>query len=193
MANDLGLKIDGVDKLLDVMDAIEKDMESANIEAVRAGLKQFIRGARSRIKSSTTGKKGKKIHQSHPPGNLKKSIKGKILKPKNPDFVVGIVGPEVGKKAKHDGFYGPFVEKGHRNVKVIGQHADRRYKKRIVMVNTLEYGGSDTPPHEFMRPTQDEDKGKIDKAMAEKYYQALERKSRKGKTVTAIDNIIEGD
>jgi HK97 gp10 family phage protein len=160
---DFGLRIDGVDALLKVMDGIEKDMTAANIQAVRAGARQFIKGAKARCPVGEKAREGGKY--PHQPGNLKKSIKGKMLKQKYPGQAVAIVGPEVGPKAKHDGYYGYFVEKGT----------------------------SKTDPQPFMRKTEDEDKQKVDNVMAIEYQKAIEGKLEKGKALDALGDIIEGD
>jgi len=162
MAN-FGLKIDGVDALLKVMDGIEQDMIAANIQAVRAGARQFIKGAKKRCPVGKEAREGGRY--PHQPGNLKKSIKGKVLKVRNPGQAVAIVGPETGKRAKHDGFYGYWVE----------------------------YGTSTAMPHPFMRPTEDEDKEKVNNVMALEYKKAIEGKFEKGKALEALGDIIEGD
>ncbi len=160
---DFGLKIDGVDALLKVMDGIESDMTSANVQATRAGARQFIKGAKERCPVGTQAREGGLY--PHQPGNLKKSIKGKMLKQKYPGQAVAIVGPETGKRAKHDGYYGIWVEKGT----------------------------SKTSPNPFMRETEDEDGSKINNAMAEEYKKAIEGKFEKGKALDALGDIIEGD
>jgi HK97 gp10 family phage protein len=160
---DFGLKIDGVNELLKVMDGIEKDMEAANIQATRAGARQFIKGAKSRCPVGTKAREGGSY--PHQPGNLRKSIKGKILKPKNPGQVAAICGPEVGPKAKNDGYYGYWVE----------------------------YGTNTAAPNPFMRKTEDEDKQKVDNVMALEYKKALDGKLEKGKALEALEELIEGD
>jgi HK97 gp10 family phage protein len=160
---DFGLKIDGIDALLKVMNGIEQDMAAANIQAVRAGARQFIKGAKKRCPVGEQAREGGQY--PHQPGNLKKSIKGKVLKVRNPGQAVAIVGPETGKRAKHDGYYGIWVEKGT----------------------------SKTNPQPFMRKTEDEDKQLINDKMALEYKKAIDRKMDKGKALQAIGDIIEGD
>jgi len=160
---DFGLKIDGIDALLKVMNGIEQDMTAANIQAVRAGARQFIKGAKKRCPVGKEAREGGQY--PHERGNLKKSIKGKTLKARNPGQAVAIVGPETGKRAKHDGYYGMWVEKGT----------------------------SKTNPQPFMRKTEDEDKQLINDKMALEYKKAIDRKMDKGKTLQAIGDIIEGD
>ena len=160
---DFGLGIAGVDALLKVMDGIEKDMESANIQATRAGARQFIKGAKKRCPVGKEAREGGQY--PHQPGNLKKSIKGKALKPKYSGQAMALVGPETGKRAKYDGYYGIWVEKGT----------------------------SKTQPNPFMRRTEDEDKQLINNAMALEYKKAIDQKMDKGKALEAIGDIIEGD
>lgn len=157
---DFGLKIDGVDALLKVMDAIEADMESANGYAVVAGARVIQKEAKNLVPVKT--------------GNLKKSIKIKLLKPKEKGQRLAIIGPASGKREPNDGYYGKWVEEGHK-------------------IARIEYGDSKTKAHPFMRPAYDNKIGEAQQKMAETYQKAIDRKFDKGKTIDALGDIIEGD
>lgn len=122
---ELGLGITGVDVVLRVMDAIESDMEDANGVAVVAGGRVIQKEAQSLVKVRKGGPKRTYLGTYRLPANLKKSIKIKLLKARNSGQRAAIVGPAVGKRQSHDGFYGVFVEDTHYNSKP-GQYLKRR-------------------------------------------------------------------
>ena len=186
---ELGLRIDGVNELLKVMDAIEKDMMAANGAAVVAGARVVQKEARLR---APVGEREKKTYLGthRKPGILQKSIKIKLLKPKEPGQRVALVGPAIGKKESHDGFYGVWVEKGHKIVKKSGTYFSKWRKLNRTLIK-YEYGGSDAAPHPFMRPAFDTKQEEAQQKMAEVYQQAIDRKFDKGKTIDALEDLIE--
>jgi HK97 gp10 family phage protein len=189
---DFGLKIDGVDALLKVMNGIEKDMETANGQAVVAGARVIQKEAKERCPVGLT--------KDDPVKMLKKTIKIKLLKPKFPGQRIAIVGPRVGKKANPDGYYGKWVEEGHKIVHATGSHISkwRNYKGKNISIKEYtviktEFGDSKTQPKPFMRPAFDNKKNQAQMVMAIEYQKAINGKLEKGKTLDAIGDIIEGD
>jgi HK97 gp10 family phage protein len=189
---DFGLKIDGIDALLKVMDGIEKDMESANGRATLAGARVIMREARRLCPASD------KPHKTYmgtyrEPGNLKKSIKVKVLKAKEPGIRLALVGPAVGKREPHDGFYGVFVEQGHHTTRIRVSYTKNWKHKGLKRYYKWEYGDSKTQPRPFMRPAFDHKKDEARRVMAIEYQKAIEQKMDKGKALDALGDIIEGD
>jgi HK97 gp10 family phage protein len=194
---EFGLKIDGVDALLKVMDGIEQDMESANGQATLAGARVIQKEAKARCPVGDEPKTGKYPHQ---PGNLRRSIKIKLTKPQYPGQRLALIGPAVGKKEKFDGFYGKWVEEGHTKVHATGSHISkwRMYKGQNVSITEYtaiktEFGDSKTKAKPFLRPAYDEKINEAQKFMTIEYQKAIEQKMDKGKTLDALSDIIEGD
>ncbi len=69
----------------------------------------LIRGGKSLRGGMTTRK--------YSSGNLKKSIRIGILKRKNKGLVIASIYPDMGRKARFDGFYGRFVDQGTKKMK----------------------------------------------------------------------------
>jgi len=191
--SELGLKLDGIDELLKVMHAIEKDMEAANGRAVLAGGRVIQKEAKARAPVRDGGPKKTYLGTYREPENLKKSIKVKVLKPKEPGRRLALVGPAVGRREAHDGFYGDWVEKGHRIARFVGKTPDKRYRNYVRMVRRYEFGDSKTQPRPFMRPAFDAKAQEAQRKMVEVYKKVIDRKWEKGKTIEAIGDIIEGD
>jgi HK97 gp10 family phage protein len=188
---EFGLRIDGVTELLKVMDAIEKDIEAANGAAVVAGARVIQREARRLCPEGTKPVKTY-LGTYRQPGNLKKSIKIKLLKAKEEGQRVAIVGPATGKRERNDGFYGRFVEEGHRTQRRRVSYSKNWKYKGEKIYQKWEYGDSKTAPRPFLRPAFDSKIGDAKQKMSEVYRQALDGKLQKGKLVEAIGDIIEG-
>lgn len=168
----MGMKLEGLDILAKSINAIEKNTKKAVKKAVAVGSKVIVRAARAKIKDS---KKPKMTYLGtyRQPGNLRKSIKIKMLKVKYPDTQTAIVGPSVGKREKNDGWYGRLVEEGHKTAKATGTYWSKRKKKTMIK---WEYGGTDVEAHPFMRPAYDENINAANRKMAEVFKDAIEGK-----------------
>ena len=162
----LGIELRGLEDLEKAIDAMEKDFEKALVIATRKGCRVIQQGAKRRcppINKPSKGKPGGKY--PHPPYNLKKSIKYKILKQRSPSRVAGIVGPATGRKQKYDGYYGYFVEKGTSHSK----------------------------PQPFLRPALDEDGPQAQRVIAETYKQALAGRLQEGHLAKFIEDELFGE
>ena len=94
-----GIAIDGLDELAHIFDAVGP-REARNLN------RATIHGI-----ASVTAKEAK-AKAPKDSGTLKKAIKAKRRKPKDPDKPFSDVMVESGKDAKYDGFYWHFVEYG---------------------------------------------------------------------------------
>lgn len=158
----LGLELRGLEDLEKAIDAMEKDFEKALVIATRKGCQVIQKGAKRRCPVSPKGKIGR---YAHAPGTLKKSIKYKILRQRNPARIAGLVGPAVGRKQKYDGYYGYWVEKGTSHSK----------------------------PQPFLRPALDEDGPQAQRVIAETYKQALAGRLQEGHLAKFIEDELFGE
>lgn len=170
---DMGLI--GLGDLTDFLETCDKNEEKLLKKATVAGGRIILRAAKtncSRFKYSPSYDKKKTYLGTYRAiGNLKKSIKLRVLKPKEHGKQLVLIGPEVGKKSKNDGWYGRLVETEHKTVKG---------RQRVVYTKTWKYkgekmyqrwenGDSKTEAHPFMRPAYDENKEKAYQEIARVY------------------------
>jgi phage protein, HK97 gp10 family len=106
LADVFGMGLLGLDVLDDFLDTCDKNEAKLLRKATVAGSRVILKAAKANCPVSVDG------NYNHPKGNLKKSLKVKPVKPKVSGKQLVLVGPEVGKKAKNDGYYGRFVENG---------------------------------------------------------------------------------
>jgi len=158
----LGLELRGLEDLEKAIDKMEKDFEKALVIATRKGCRVIQRGAKRRCPVSSKGQTGR---YTHAPGTLKKSIKYKILRQRSPSHIGGLVGPATGRKQKHDGYYGYWVEKGT-------VHSE---------------------PQPFLRPALDEDGPQAQREIAETYKQALAGRLQEGHLAKFIEDELFGE
>jgi HK97 gp10 family phage protein len=114
----LGLDLKGLDMLEKALEIREKSTMAALKPAVKAGGRIILKATKDECPVSVDG------NFNHPSGNLKKSEKMKLLKPKKPGQLTALIGETVGKKAKNDGWYSRLVELGTSKTKPNG------YKRR---------------------------------------------------------------
>ena len=94
-----GIKIDGLPELGHILDAIGiKEARNLNRATIHAIAARTAKDAKSKVPKDT--------------GTLKKAIKAKRRKPKNPDKPFSDVMVEHGKDAKNDAWYWHFIEYG---------------------------------------------------------------------------------
>lgn len=134
--------IEGLDDLIKGFEQINKNTEKALKKAAAKGARVVLRAAKAKCPVSDQA-------YGHDPGNLRKSLKARVLRPKYPGVVTALVGPETGKKAKYDGWYGRLVENG--TVKMA--------------------------PQPFLRPAYDEKQEEAYKEMAKVFDDLLEGKA----------------
>ncbi len=175
----LGLELRGLEDLEKAIDAMEKDFEKALVIATRKGCQVIQRGAKRRCPVSPKGQTGR---YAHAPGTLKKSIKYKILRQRSPAQITGLVGPAVGRKEKYDGYYGYFVEKGHRIS-----------RKALTKREREQFTGSFVKPQPFLRPALDEDGPQAQRVIAETYKQALAGRLQEGHLAKFIEDELFGE
>jgi HK97 gp10 family phage protein len=178
----LGLELRGLEDLEKAIDAMEKDFEKALIIATRKGCQVIQRGAKRRCPPIGKPSKGKTGRYAHAPYNLKKSIKYKILRQRSPARIAGLVGPAVGRKQKYDGYYGYFVEKGHRIS-----------RKALTKREREQFTGSFVKPQPFLRPALDEDGPQAQRVIAETYKQALAGRLQEGHLAKFIEDELFGE
>jgi HK97 gp10 family phage protein len=138
---DLTVKIEGLESLQKAFSLLPQRVAvKAASKAVRAGANVILKAARMKVPVDT--------------GNLKKSIAVKVLnKRRDAMQVAAIIGPRVvnrRSKAKHDGFYGFFVEYGTKKVR----------------------------SQPFMRPAYDENKVAAQQAIMDIVGEAIEREAQ---------------
>lgn len=134
--------IEGLDDLIKGFQQIDKNTEKALKKAVGKGARVVLRAAKAKCPVGDEA-------YNHQPGNLRRSLKAKVLKPKYPGVVTALIGPEKGKKVKNDGWYGRLVE----------------------------YGTVKMAPQPFLRPAYDEKKNEAYKEMALVFDELLEGKA----------------
>jgi HK97 gp10 family phage protein len=106
MAGMFDMSVIGLEALTDFMDVCDKNEAKLVRKATVAGARIVLKAAKANCPVSVDG------NYNHPKGNLKKSLKMRVLKPVEKGKRLVLIGPEVGKKAKHDGWYGSLVENG---------------------------------------------------------------------------------
>jgi HK97 gp10 family phage protein len=111
MAELFDMSLVGLDTLTEFMNDCAKNEDKLVRKATVAGARVILKDAKARCPVSTDG------NYDHEKGNLKKSLKMRVLKPVEKGKRLALIGPEVGKKAKHDGWYGPLVENGTSKTK----------------------------------------------------------------------------
>ena len=106
--------VEGIDALAGAVETIKRNEAKLLRVSTVAGARIILKAAKEKCPVSTDGHHsrtgGKVVY--YPPGNLKKSIKMKVLKPVTGGIQSILIGPVVGKREKHDGWYGRLVEKG---------------------------------------------------------------------------------
>jgi HK97 gp10 family phage protein len=175
----LGIELRGLEDLEKAIDAMEKDFEKALVIATRKGCQVIQKGAKRRCPVSPKGQTGR---YAHAPGTLKKSIKYKILRQRSPARIAGLVGPAVGRKEKYDGYYGYFVEKGHRIS-----------RKALTKREREQFTGPFVEPQPFLRPALDEDGPQAQRVIAETYKQALAGRLQEGHLAKFIEDELFGE
>jgi HK97 gp10 family phage protein len=135
MAGMFDMSLVGLEALSDFMGACDKNEAKLVKKATISGGRVILKAAKDNCPVSQDG------NFSHLKGNLKKSLKMKPLKPIEKGKQLVVIGPEVGKKAKNDGWYGRLVENGT----------------------------SKTAPEAFLRPAADEKQGAAYQKAAEVY------------------------
>jgi len=148
------INILGLNDLSEFFERCNENEEKLLRKATVAGGRIILRAAKANCKKF-----------KHPTGNLEKSLRLKVLRPKEKGKQAILIGPEVGLKAKYDGYYGRMVEKGHRIVGK-GQALTTKAAK-------AEFGGSKTEPEEFLRPAYDENAEKAYAKIAEVYNDGI--------------------
>lgn len=143
---DFGQIIKGLDVLDDSVQAIQKNNRKLIRKATIAGARVILKKAKSNCPVSVEGHYVKVLKKRLPPGNLRKSLKMLALKQKYPDKQLVLVGPNTGKKAKYDGWYGRLVENGT----------------------------SKTAPEPFLRPAYDEGGNEATEKMVEVFHEGLD-------------------
>lgn len=159
---DLNMGLKGLNTLKKSLDVLKKNNTKALKKGVAAGIKHGIKKMKQNCPVSADG------NFKHPPGNLRRSIAGKVLKQKYPDSLMGIMGPRTGKNQKYDGWYGRLVEYGH-----------------------TAPNGTKVDPQPFMRQTEAEIKDEVQRVMAQAYKQALI--DNKSATISEVADTIIGD
>jgi len=106
MAGMFDMSLVGLEAITDFMDACEKNDAKLLRKSTLSGGRIILKAAKEACPVSQDG------NFDHESGNLKKSLKIKPLKPKEKGQQLVVIGPEVGPKAKHNGWYGHFVENG---------------------------------------------------------------------------------
>jgi HK97 gp10 family phage protein len=141
--------VEGIDALAGAVEAIKKNEAKLLRVSTVAGVRVILKAAKEKCPVSVdghhsyTGGKGKPVY--YPPGNLRRSIKMKVLKPAFEGVQAVLIGPVQGRREKHDGWYGRLVEQG-----------------------TSKMG-----PQPFMRPAFDENIERAYQVVAVKYTEGL--------------------
>jgi HK97 gp10 family phage protein len=135
MAGMFDMSVIGLEVLTDFMDVCDKNEAKLVRKATVAGARVILKAAKANCPVSADG------NYNHEKGNLKKSLKMRVLKPVEKGKQLVLVGPETGKKAKNDGWYARFVENGT----------------------------SHSEPKPFIRPAMDENQEKAYQEMARVY------------------------
>lgn len=136
MPNMFGAELFGLGDLTEFLEACDKNEEKLLRKSTLAGGRIILRSMREKCPVSKDG------NYNHEPGNGKKSLKMKALKPLVKGKQLVIIGPEVGKKAKHDGWYLRLVENGTSHSApepfarpAYDENADRAYVKLAEVYN----------------------------------------------------------
>jgi HK97 gp10 family phage protein len=151
------LKIEGLDLFIDMIEAHQKNIKYAIRQATRIGGRVILRHYKQLCPVSEDG------NYNHKPGNLKRSIAAKVLKPKTSDKALALIGARTGKREKYDGWYAGMVIKG-----------------------TVK-----TPPHPFPQQAMDESINKAMEEAAIEFYKQLDDIAKKD--VQDIADIILED
>jgi HK97 gp10 family phage protein len=106
LADMFGMGLLGLEDISEFFETCDKNEEKLLRKSTLSGGKIILRSMREKCPVSKDG------NYDHEPGNGKKSLKMKALKPLIKGKQLVIMGPEVGNKAKHDGWYLRFVEDG---------------------------------------------------------------------------------
>lgn len=166
MAEVFDMSVLGLEMLEDFLKECDKNEAKLIRKATIAGARKVLREARRRCPKGDYQRKKTYLGTYRYAGNLAKSLKIKACKPIEKGKQLVIIGPEVGKKAKHDGWYGRLVEDGHKTVKATGTYWSKRVKK---ILTKWEYGGSDVEPKAFLRPAFDDKQNEAYNEMARVY------------------------
>ena len=105
MADFIGLGLAGVSDVFEMLDTHQKNVSSAVKVGVRKAARKVLQAIRTRCPVADQD-------WGHEPGNGKKSLKVKLLKPIKSGKATALIGPTVGKSALHDGWYLRLVNNG---------------------------------------------------------------------------------
>jgi HK97 gp10 family phage protein len=101
MAGMFDMSVVGLETITDFINVCEKNDAKLLRKATLLGGRVILKAAKSNCDKF-----------KEPTGYLKKSLKMKALNPKEKGQQSVVIGPEVGPKAKYNGWYGFFVENG---------------------------------------------------------------------------------
>jgi HK97 gp10 family phage protein len=158
----------GLDALNEFMNACAKNESKLIRKATAEGAKVILKEARARCPEGDYEKKKTYLGTYRKSKNLKKSLKVRILRQKDPGRQLVLIGTTVGKKARYDGWYGRLVEDGHKIAKATGTYQSN-WRKLNRTLTRYEYGGSDVKPRPFLRPAADEKQGEAFQKAAQVY------------------------
>ena len=117
--------VDGAKEIANKLQKFPVQIEKKILRnAMRFGLERMKKdaqalapkGSRQGVSKSRNGKSVRVYF----PGNLKASIRHGVLKRRDKSAVIAMIYTDSGSRARHDGFYGRFVEKGTK--KMQGRH-----------------------------------------------------------------------
>jgi hypothetical protein len=157
---DMGLV--GLGEITEFFDACDKNEEKLLRKSMVGGAKITLKAAKANCDNfkydPAYEKKKTYLGTYRLVKNLKKSLKLKAVRPKEPGKQLVLVGPEVGKRAKNDGWYGRLVENVHKTVKGRKRitYTKEWKHKGTKMYQRWENGDSKTEPHPFIRNAYDE-------------------------------------
>jgi HK97 gp10 family phage protein len=168
MAGMFDMSLVGLDVLADFMDNCAKNEDALLRKATVAGARVILKEAKSRCPEGDYEKKKTYLGTYRQSKNLKKSLKIRVLRPIEKGKRLALIGPIVGKKSAHDGWYGRLVEGGHKIVKATGTYQSK-WRKLYRTLTKYEYGGSDVAPRPFLRPAADEKQNEAFQKAAQVY------------------------